>query len=84
MHFSRIRLHFTDKDLPTQEKDPAGESEIDQFASGRGLNYAAVARRASRVHGCFSSQSFWKAGSARKGSQIGSSFKKAGVMGTGA
>ena len=47
MHFSRIRLHFTDKDLPTQEKDPAGESEIDQFASGRGLDYAAVTRRAA-------------------------------------
>jgi uncharacterized protein YgiM (DUF1202 family) len=47
MHLSRIRLHFTDKDLPTQEKDPAGESEIDQFASGRGLDYAAVTRRAA-------------------------------------
>src|SRR6266480_787116 len=32
-------------------------------------------------HGCFSSQSFWKAGSARKGSQIGSSLRRAGVMG---
>jgi len=29
MHFSRIRLHFTEKDLPAREKDPAGESEID-------------------------------------------------------
>jgi hypothetical protein len=48
MHLSRIRLHFTEKDLPTSEKDPAGESEIDQFASGRGLNYAAVTRRAAR------------------------------------
>jgi hypothetical protein len=48
MHLSRIRLHFTDKDLPTSEKDPAGESEIDQFANGRGLNYAAVTRRAAR------------------------------------
>ena len=28
MHLSRIGLHFTDKDLPTSEKDPAGESEI--------------------------------------------------------
>ena len=33
-----------------------------------------------QVHGCFSSQSFWKAGSARKGSQIGSSLRRAGVM----
>ncbi len=35
----------------------------------------------SCLHGCFSSQSFWKAGSLRNGSQIGSSFKSAGVMG---
>jgi hypothetical protein len=47
MHLSRIRLHFTEKDLPSREKDPAGESEIDQFASGRGLDYAAVTRRAA-------------------------------------
>jgi hypothetical protein len=32
-------------------------------------------------HGCFSSQSFWKAGSERKGSQNGSSLRRAGVMG---
>src|SRR4029450_9292958 len=31
------------------------------------------------LYGCFSSQSFWKAGSARKGSQIGSSLRRAGV-----
>jgi Bacterial SH3 domain len=48
MHLSRIRLHFTEKDLPTQEKDPAGESEIEQFVRGRGLDYAAVIRRAAR------------------------------------
>jgi len=47
MHFSRIRLRFTEKDLPTNEKDPAGESEIEQFASWRGLNYAGVTRRAA-------------------------------------
>jgi hypothetical protein len=33
------------------------------------------------VHGFFSSQSFWKAGSARKGSQSGSSLRRAGVTG---
>jgi hypothetical protein len=37
----------------------------------------------ARVHGCFSSQSFWKAGSARKGSQSRSSLRRAGVMGAG-
>ena len=48
MQISSIRLHFTDKDLPTREEDPAGESEVEQFARGRGLNYAAVTRRAAR------------------------------------
>ena len=42
------RLHFTEKDLPTREKDPAGPSEIEQFARGRGFNYAADTRRAAR------------------------------------
>src|SRR5262245_43932243 len=32
-------------------------------------------------HGCFSSQSFWKTGSARNGSQSGSSLRRAGVTG---
>ena len=41
------RLHFTEKDLPTLEKDPAGPSEIEEFARGRGFNYAAVTRRAA-------------------------------------
>jgi hypothetical protein len=35
----------------------------------------------SQHHGCFSSQSFWKEGSPRKGSQIGSSLRRAGVTG---
>jgi hypothetical protein len=48
MHGSRIRLYFTEKDLPAREKDPAGLSEIDEFAKGRGLDYARVTRRAAR------------------------------------
>jgi hypothetical protein len=51
MPLNSIRLHFTEKDLPRREKDPVGESEIEQFASGRGLNYAAVTRRAARGDG---------------------------------
>jgi hypothetical protein len=35
----------------------------------------------SQHHGCFSSHSFWKAGSARNGSQCGSSLRRAGVIG---
>lgn len=42
------RLQFTEEDLPTDEKDPAGESEIDEFARRRGFNYARVTRRAAR------------------------------------
>ncbi len=34
-----------------------------------------------RIHGFFSSHSFWKAGSARNGSHSGSSLKSAGVTG---
>jgi uncharacterized protein YgiM (DUF1202 family) len=48
MQLSHIRLHFTEKDLPSREKDPAGESEIDQFARGRKFDYAAGTRRAAR------------------------------------
>ena len=49
MHLSRIRLHFTEKDLPTNEKDPAGESgdrPIRKLARVR--IYAGVTRRAAR------------------------------------
>jgi hypothetical protein len=48
MHRSRIRLHFTEKDLPSQKKDPAGLSEIEDFAKRRGFDYATVTRRAAR------------------------------------
>src|SRR5918996_4107151 len=47
MHLSRIRLHFTEKDLPIDEKDPAGESEIDEFARRRGFHYARDTLRAA-------------------------------------
>ena len=43
------RLHFTEKDLPAEEKDPDNPSEIDEFARGRNFNYAKDTRRA--VHG---------------------------------
>jgi hypothetical protein len=36
----------------------------------------------AQLHGCFSSQSFWKRGSLRRGSNIGSSLSSAGVSGT--
>jgi len=45
---SAVRLHFTDKDLPIDEKDPAGLSEIDEFALGKGFHYARDTRRAAR------------------------------------
>lgn len=48
MHRSRIRLRYTEKDLPTPPKKSDGPSEIDEFARGRGLDYAAVTRGAAR------------------------------------
>jgi hypothetical protein len=48
MDLSRVRLYFTEKNLPIDEKDPAGESEIEQFARGRGFRYARDTRRAAR------------------------------------
>jgi len=42
------RLQFTEEDLPKDEKDPAGPSEIDDFARRRGFNYVKVTRRAAR------------------------------------
>lgn len=42
------RLQFTEKDLPSTEKDPAGLSEIDQSARAHGFNYAIGTRRAAR------------------------------------
>ena len=48
MHYSCIRLHFTEKDLPTNEK-VAGQFYIEKaFARARGFDYAAVTRRAAR------------------------------------
>ena len=43
---------------------------------------ATNCRKHTEVHGCFSSQSFWKRGSPRSGSNIGSSRSNAGVSGT--
>src|SRR5678816_1734 len=41
-------LHYTETDLPTEEKDPAGVSEIEEFASARGFRYGRDTRRAAR------------------------------------
>ncbi|MBA2242166.1 MAG: hypothetical protein H0W04_04670 [Chthoniobacterales bacterium] len=47
-HEESERVQFTEKDLPKDEKDPAGPSEIDDFARRFGFNYAKVTRRAAR------------------------------------
>ena len=39
---------FTEEDLPSLKQDPAGPSEIDEFARGRGFHYARDTRRAAR------------------------------------
>lgn len=41
------RLVFTEKDLPKDEHNAAGLSEIDDFARRRGFSYAKAARRAA-------------------------------------
>lgn len=41
-------LRYTEKDLPTDEKDPAGPSEIEEFARARGFRYGRDTRRAAR------------------------------------
>jgi hypothetical protein len=55
----------------TQPPSPSGFAEI--------VSDGFPVLHARRIHGCFSSQSFWKAGSLRNGSQIGSSLNNAGV-----
>ncbi len=47
-HEESERVQFTEKDLPKDEKDPAGPSEIDDFARRCGFNYAKVTRRAAQ------------------------------------
>ncbi len=48
IEWRRIRLYYTDKDLPVRDKSSEGLSEIDEMARGRGLDYASVTRRAAR------------------------------------
>lgn len=45
---SNERLQFTEKDLPSTEKDLNGPSEIDESARRHGFNYASGTRRAAR------------------------------------
>lgn len=42
------REQFTEDDLPKDEKDPNGISEIEEFAQRHGFNYAKLTRRAAR------------------------------------
>ena len=48
MHVSRIRVHYTEKDLPEDDPEEEGESEIDEFARRRGFDYTDAARDAAR------------------------------------
>ena len=42
------RLQVTERDLPSEKKDPNGPSEIEEFAGGRGFRYGRDTRRAAR------------------------------------
>ena len=90
---------FLPKILRARYKENGGNAAFlttdcpDFLANCRGsrvgcLNQMRAIRPPLQLHyfsatGCFSSQSFWKAGSPRKGSQNGSSLRSAGVMGVG-
>jgi hypothetical protein len=66
------KLHARAIDRPTNEAlNDKNEMPVDQEC----FNVMS----SSKHHGCFSSQSFWKRGSPRNGSQIGSSLRSAGV-----
>ena len=68
------KLHARVIDRPTNEAlNDKNEMPVDQEC----FNVMS----SSQLHGCISSQSFWKAGSERNGSQSGSSLRSAGVMG---
>ncbi len=47
MHASRIRLYFTEENLPAPAEESDGLSEIDEFARARGFDYAVVTRAAA-------------------------------------
>jgi hypothetical protein len=82
---AEILLEILSRPLGVEASKRGSEAEVTYLKRVTVLrNYVQafqLGEEVARVHGCFSSQSFWKAGSARKGSQIGSSFKTAGVTG---
>jgi len=75
--------------MQRKREKPASRSRVVDFGPFLGATFTAdgvqllslnatclAGERFAHVHGCFSSQSFWKAGSPRNGSQIGSSLPK--------
>src|SRR5262245_50775211 len=64
-------IRLLESKAETQPPTPSGFAEV--------VGDDIPVLHAPRIQGCLSSQSFWKAGSDRKGSQNGSSLKRAGV-----
>ncbi len=48
MHHSRIRLFFTDKELPTKADDNRGNSELSEASRAQGFVYSQLVRDAAR------------------------------------
>ena len=72
----------TTNDTDTRQPKIETTHEIQHADSAR-LVTLTVSALSVVDYGCFSSQSFWKAGSERNGSQIGSSLRRAGVTPVG-
>jgi hypothetical protein len=76
-------VFLTQSDRLRSDAAERGVQQPDEAKASLGVWRFGLRGEGARVHGCFFSQSLRKAGSVRNESQIGSSSKKAGVMGAG-
>jgi len=75
-----IAENLAKRDLPGSQKTM---KVLPQLGEATPNDANCEPRKTVEIQSCFFSQSFWKAGSARKGSQRGSSLSNAGVTGSG-
>src|SRR5262245_57487362 len=85
---SKNPMKLCDKDKETsntRSKQMKSQMSVEAVTTALQVNAPAgngkTAEHKLPVHGCFSSQSFWKRGSFRSGSNMGSSRSNAGVSG---
>jgi hypothetical protein len=72
-----IAENLAKRDFPDRRRQRSFVGQLGE----RPPNDAGKPRKTFEGQGCFSSQSFWKAGSERKGSHMGSNLRSAGVIG---